>query len=96
MIQIGAPAATLDTPMEHLMACHRRIEQRLETLVAAADHLTGNRQAALDAIEKSITFLDANGNMHTRDEELSLFPRLRPKLSAEEREYIDSLERQHA
>jgi len=35
MIQIGAPSATLDAPVEHLMACHRRIEQRLETLIAA-------------------------------------------------------------
>jgi ribulose 1,5-bisphosphate synthetase/thiazole synthase len=36
MIQIGASAATIDTPIEHLIACHRRIEQRLETLINAA------------------------------------------------------------
>lgn len=39
MIQIGASAATVDSPIEHLMACHRRIEQRLDTLVNAACHL---------------------------------------------------------
>jgi hypothetical protein len=30
MIQIGASAATIDSPIEHLVACHRRIEQRAE------------------------------------------------------------------
>jgi hemerythrin-like domain-containing protein len=95
MIQIGAPSAKLDAPVEHLMACHRRIEQRLDTLVAAAGHLQNDRQQALDAIAKSIRFLDSNGVMHTEDEEESLFPRLRPKLSREEIAYVDSLEAQH-
>lgn len=95
MIQIGAPAATLDTPVAHLMACHRRIEQRLDTLVTAGDHLANDRERALAAIAKSIAFLDSNGAMHTLDEESSLFPRLRPKLSAEELAYVDSLEQQH-
>jgi len=95
MIQIGAPSATLDTPVEHLMACHRRIEQRLDTLTAAAGHLENDRERALEAIGKSIQFLDSNGAMHTDDEESSLFPRLRPKLSPEELAYVDSLESQH-
>jgi hypothetical protein len=33
--------------------------------------------------------------MHTEDEESSLFPRLRPKLSVDELAFVDSLERQH-
>ena len=95
MIQIGAPSATLDAPLEHLMACHRRIEQRLETLIAAGSHLEDDRARALEAIGGSIRFLDSNGAMHTADEESSLFPRLRPKLSPDEVAYVDSLEQDH-
>lgn len=95
MIQIGAPSATIDTPIEHLMACHRRIEQRLDTLVNAADHLDQDGSAARAAIEKSLHFLDTSGVLHTEDEEASLFPRLRPRLSPAEIEFVDSLERQH-
>ena len=53
MIQIGASAATIDTPIEHLMACHRRIEQRLETLIDAAGHMVKDRTGAIEAIRKS-------------------------------------------
>lgn len=95
MIQIGGPAATIDSPIEHLMACHRRIEQRLDTLVNAAGHIETDRAAAVDAIVKSLHFLDTSGALHTEDEEASLFPRLRPKLSASEIAFIDSLEAQH-
>ena len=95
MIQIGASAATIDSPIENLMACHRRIEQRLDTLVNAAGHLGSNRSAALAAIVSSLHFLDSSGVMHTADEEGSIFPRLRQKLSPSEVEYVDSLEAQH-
>lgn len=95
MIQIGATAATIDSPIEHLMACHRRIEQRLDTLANAAGHIPANPTAALDAIRKSLTFLDTSGVLHTEDEEASLFPRLRQKLSPAEIAFIDSLEAEH-
>jgi iron-sulfur cluster repair protein YtfE (RIC family) len=95
MIQIGASAATIDTPIEHLMACHRRIEQRLETLINAAGHMGIDRAGALKAIRKSLEFLDTSGALHTQDEEASLFPRLRPKLSSSEVVFVDSLEAQH-
>jgi iron-sulfur cluster repair protein YtfE (RIC family) len=95
MIQIGAPSATLDSPVEHLMACHRRIEQRLDTLVYAVSHLASDRTAALGAISASLLFLDTSGVLHTEDEEESLFPRLRPKLSVAETDFIDSLEAEH-
>jgi hemerythrin-like domain-containing protein len=95
MIQIGASAATIDTPIEHLMACHRRIEQRLETLINAAAHITSDRIRALETIRKSLEFLDSSGALHTEDEEASLFPRLRPKLTTSELAFVDSLEAQH-
>jgi hemerythrin-like domain-containing protein len=95
MIQIGAPSPTIDSPIEHLFACHRRIEQRLDTLVNAADHVAQNLPAAKAAIAASLDFLDNSGVLHTRDEEDSLFPRLRPKLTALETSFLDSLESQH-
>ncbi|HEX5430347.1 MAG TPA: hemerythrin domain-containing protein [Bryobacteraceae bacterium] len=95
MIRIGQANATIDTPVEHLMACHRRIEDRLATLKRAGEHLGENRTAALEAIKKSIAFLDSSGALHTEDEEASLFPRLRPLLRPEEVQYLDSLEAQH-
>jgi hemerythrin-like domain-containing protein len=95
VIQIGVPTATIDTPIEHLVACHRRIEQRLDTLVDAVAHLETDRAAALSAIANSLHFLDTNGALHTTDEETSLFPLLRGRLSAAETEFLDSLEAQH-
>ncbi len=95
MIKIGVPSATIDSPVEHLTACHRRIEERLETLVRAADYLEGAQTSALAAITKSLAFLDSSGALHTQDEENSLFPRLRMKLSGEQIAFLDSLESQH-
>jgi len=96
VIQIGAaPSATIDSPIEHLMACHRRIEQRLDTLVDAAGHIENDRIAAFTAIAHSLHFLDTSGALHTEDEEASLFPRLRGKLSSAEVAFVESLEAQH-
>lgn len=95
MIQIGKPPATIDSPIEHLMACHRRIEQRLETLINAATHFHDDPQAALTAIGNSFKFLETSGTTHTQDEEASLFPRLRPKLAPSEIAFLDSLETEH-
>ena len=95
MVQIGASSATIESPLEHLSACHRRIEQRLDTLIRAADHLHSDPSAALAAIANCIAFLDSSGVLHTRDEEESVFPRLRPKLAADRIAYLDSLELDH-
>ena len=95
MIQIGQSNATIAQPIEHLVACHRRIEERLDALTRAAAHFQDRRQEALAAIAASIHFLDTSGALHTRDEEESLFPRLRPLLSVADAHYLDSLERQH-
>jgi hemerythrin-like domain-containing protein len=95
LIRIGAPATTIDTPLEHLSACHRRIEDRLATLGRAANHWRDSPVEVLDAIRKSLQFLDFNGALHTLDEEESLFPRLRRQLTAEEEAHLDRLEQQH-
>ncbi|HYM09918.1 MAG TPA: hemerythrin domain-containing protein [Bryobacterales bacterium] len=87
--------ATLDRPLDHLLACHRRIEERLEILERAAFHLESRRAEALEAMEGCLRFFDSNGVRHTADEEESLFPRLRQRLTAEQLAYLDQLERQH-
>jgi hypothetical protein len=61
MIEIGASAATIDSPIEHLVACHRRIKRRLDTLMNAAGHLLKQLTAALAAIASSFSFLETSG-----------------------------------
>jgi hemerythrin-like domain-containing protein len=99
MIKIGRKPALIESPIEHLTACHRRIEDRLETLERAGEWLASEEEAkkaeAREAIASALRFLDSSGAMHTADEESSLFPRLLPKLEAGEREYVEGLERQH-
>src|SRR5579883_1576389 len=99
MIKIGQKPATIDRPIEHLTACHRRIEDRLATLERAGELLESPDETAkaeaMQAITSAIRFLDSSGVMHTVDEESSLFPRLLPRLDSGERDYVESLERQH-
>ena len=87
--------ASIDVPLEHLMACHRRIEERLETLERAAAHLETHTEEALGAFRSAFAFLDSSGMLHTADEEESLFPRLMPALEPGERSYIAGLEHDH-
>lgn len=87
--------ATLDQPLEHLSACHRRIEQRLATIERAAPVLWECREEALRALRNAFAFLDTSGVHHTEDEETSLFPRLADKLTAEQAAFIASLEADH-
>jgi len=87
--------STLDRPLEHLKACHRRIEERLATLERVAAHLDGNSSEALEALTSCFRFFDSNGVLHTADEEQSVFPRLQPRLSDEERTFIATLGNQH-
>ena len=88
-------ASTLDRPLEHLMACHRRIEDRLATLERVAPLLQPNRKEALEAVTSVLRFLDSRGALHTADEEGSLFPRLRAKATAEEVAFFARLEADH-
>ena len=86
---------TLNQPMRHLLACHRRIEERLDTLERVIPHWRSRTSEALAAVRASFRFFDTNGVWHTGDEEQSIFPRLQGSLTAEERDYIEELERQH-
>ncbi len=91
----GGAKATLDEPLDHLLACHRRIEERLEILERAAGHLEDRREEALEAIGKCFHFLETNGAWHTADEEESVFPRMRYRTGAENAEFLRRLEADH-
>jgi hemerythrin-like domain-containing protein len=92
--EMGAKA-TLDRPLDHLVACHRRIEERLEILERAAAHLGDRRDEAMEAIENCFRFLDSNGMLHTADEEESIFPRLQGRLNQTDAEFLRNLEAEH-
>lgn len=86
---------TLDRPLDHLVACHRRIEDRLATLERVIPHWKSRKGEALNAVRNSLRFFDTNGAWHTEDEEQSIFPRFAGKITAEEQAYLDELARQH-
>jgi hemerythrin-like domain-containing protein len=91
--RISPPVA--EGPIEHLLACHRRIENRLDILERAGQHLEDQPNESLLAIGNSLRFMDISGVLHTVDEEESFFPRLRACLTPEEVAYLDGLESQH-
>lgn len=91
----GEQGATLSRPLDHLKACHRRIEERLDTLERVAAHIGTNRDEAVEALNRVFAFLDSSGALHTADEEESVFPRLTPKLERAEMSFVAGLEHDH-
>lgn len=77
---VSETAATLDNPLQHLIACHDRIEERLQTLERLSPHLRSDfeakRREAREALDKALEFLQIMGELHTQDEEESIFPRV--------------------
>lgn len=70
----------IDDPLKHLVACHDRIEERLQILERVIPHLRSEseakRQEAREALDTALKFLDLMGRLHTEDEEVSVFPRI--------------------
>ena len=93
--QPSAASESPDHPLARLTACHRRVEQRLETLARAGARFSSDRHEALRAIDACLHFFDTNGVLHTADEEESLFPRLLPLLAPAERAVVEGLEQDH-
>lgn len=81
---------------QFLMACHRRIEHRLDTLERAAQTIPLRPEEAIAALQSALQFLDSSGVLHTEDEEDSIFPRLRARMDPGERVYLAQLEHDHA
>ena len=95
-IRTAPPSATLDSPIDHLNACHRRIEERLLTLERVGPHLLDRTAEALTALQAVFWFFDSSGATHTADEEESFFPRLAPHLTLDEQQFLNDLELEHA
>lgn len=87
--------ATLDHPLDHLVACHGRIEERLAVLERAAEHFETAPDEAREAAAACFRYFETSGVLHTRDEEESVFPRLTPRLARGDAAYLDDLETQH-
>ncbi len=81
-IQIGAkPDAGFDNPIGMLTDCHRRVERFLSILCRVAERAQGRalNGEELTAVEAALHYFGESGPRHTRDEEDSLFPRLRAR-----------------
>ena len=93
----GAPKKneTFGDPIRHLHACHERIEDRLRILERVAERYAEKPAEASEALRSCFHFFDTNGVWHTQDEELSVFPRLRPALSRGEEIGLQKLEADH-
>jgi iron-sulfur cluster repair protein YtfE (RIC family) len=83
-IQIGAKAHNFSDPTGLLSDCHKRIEMFLASLEAVAVVID---RAASDetrrGLETALQYFSQAAPKHTKDEEDSLFPRLRQKQSPE-------------
>ena len=96
MIQLGQRVEPVaEQPLEHLVACHRRILHRVEVLERVGSALDSDPASALSALRNTLRFFDVTARLHTEDEEESVFPRMRARLSADEMAYVDSLEAEH-
>lgn len=94
------PDAGFDEPLKLLSDCHRRIEKFLDILIRVSDESRGAPLGPQqrDAMEASLRYFKNAAPWHTRDEEDSLFPRMRkvddPRAQAVMKQ-IDALEDDH-
>lgn len=95
-------AADFSKPLEFLFHCHSRIATRLVGLIRLSEDLkpieTVDAEDFLQGSENTLRHLATSGLKHTRDEEDSLFPRLRAHKDAgvdELFEVLGHLEAQH-
>lgn len=98
-IQIGAkPDANFDDPLGMLKDCHRRIERFIGVLCLVAERAQGREMTGEEraAVQAALTYFRAGGQRHTRDEEDSLFPRMRAAgVAPAEIERVAGLEHDH-
>lgn len=86
MLQINAPREhTFSEPLGLLSDCHRRIKRFLEILLRVTQTLRTEELTpdARNALETALRYFRDAAPIHTKDEEESLFPRLREVASAE-------------
>jgi hemerythrin-like domain-containing protein len=100
-VLIGKPPENdFTNPLGLLSDCHRRIERFLKILITVTDQLQGAElnDDMRKALEIALKYFREAAPKHTRDEEESLFPRLRDCQNPEVNsalEMIDALEKDH-
>lgn len=82
-------------PLQFLEECHGRIRERLAVFRATADALRRRPTVQRAPLEAALLFLRTSGEGHTRDEEDSLFPRLRLRLGEDDLRTIEGLVGEH-
>lgn len=96
-VQIGArPDSGFDDPLGMLADCHRRIERFLNILCRVAEQAEGRalRGEEIEAVEAALRYFQESGPRHNKDEEESIFPRLRDAHAVVMVE-VDRLEDEH-
>ncbi|HEX5324899.1 MAG TPA: hemerythrin domain-containing protein [Capsulimonadaceae bacterium] len=75
----GKPDSSFDNPLGLLTDCHRRIERFLQQLLLVAREAKGGELSdeQRHALEVALRYFREAAPRHTRDEEDSLFPRMR-------------------
>lgn len=97
-VQIGGkPDSGFDDPLGMLADCHRRIERFLHMLRRVAEQADGRALSAeeVDAVDAALRYFHEAGPRHNRDEEESLFPRLRDSQAAQVVGQVEHLEAEH-
>lgn len=98
-VQIGAKLDRgFDDPLGMLCDCHRRIERFLRVLCEVAQRAQGRglSDEEQEAARGALHYFREGGAQHNRDEEDSLFPRLREAGAADDLRAIEALEHEHA
>jgi len=95
-VQIGAKLDSgFDDPLGMLCDCHRRIERFLRVLCEVAERAQGRALSdeEQDAVRGALHYFQEGGARHNRDEEESLFPRLRQ--AGSDVRALEALEHEH-
>jgi hemerythrin-like domain-containing protein len=82
MMDLFEPAPTFNDPLGMLRACHRRIERALTVMerVAAAEASGALDAPTQEALRQTLHYFRTGVPRHAKDEEESLFPRMRRAL----------------
>lgn len=97
-VQIGAlPDSGFDDPIGMLKDCHRRVERFLDILFRVVRLAQGRalNTEERDAVNAALHYFESSGQRHNRDEEESLFPRLRAICAGSAPPEVQRLESEH-
>jgi hemerythrin-like domain-containing protein len=81
--------------LEYLAQQHAAIEEYLRELELSAQQLQTSVESEVERSQHFLDRLQEIGSLHFMDEEGSLFPRLRPKLTHDAEAHLEVLEEQH-